>query len=96
RTIIAGKGYTSFGVATAIVRICEAIVRDERCVLPVSTMMSGQFGIADIYLSLPCIVGSSGIVHILSPQLSPEEELALRASGEALRNAFAAIAKPLG
>lgn len=92
-TIIAGKGYTSFGVATAIVRICEAIVRDERSVLPVSTMLSGQFGIADIYLSLPCILGSGGILRVLSPVLSIDEEHALRASGEALRSAFMAIGR---
>ena len=90
-TIIAGKGYTSFGVATAIVRICEAIVRDERSVLPVSTLLSGQFGITDIYLSLPCIVGGGGIAGIVTPQLSPTEERALLASSEALRSAFAAI-----
>ncbi len=90
-SIIAGKGHTSFGIATAIVRICEAIVRDERAVLPVSTMLSGEFGISNVYLSLPCIVGIGGIVKILSPRISPDEEVALRASAEALRSAFAAI-----
>lgn len=89
--IVAGKGYTSFGVATAIVRICEAIVRDERSVLPVSTLASGQFGITDIYLSLPCIVGRDGIVDVLSPRLSPVEEQALLASAEVLRVASAGI-----
>jgi len=89
--IIAGKGYTSFGVATAIVRICEAIVRDERSVLPVSTMLSGQFGIAELYLSLPCVLGAGGIYRVLVPQLSDDEELALKASAAALRTAFAAI-----
>src|SRR3546814_7027523 len=39
--IVSGKGYTSYGVATAIVRICEAIVRDERIILPVSTRVDG-------------------------------------------------------
>ncbi len=91
-TIIAGKGYTSFGVATAIVRICEAITRNERSVLPVSTLLSGQFGIADIYLSLPCILGSDGIIGIVPPRLSPDEEHQLRASADALRSAFRAIA----
>lgn len=89
--IIAGKGYTSFGVATAIVRICEAIVRDERSVLPVSTMLSGQFGIGDLYLSLPCIMGAAGVERVLLPQLSQEEVAALHASAETLRAAFAAI-----
>lgn len=78
-------------MATAIVRICEAIVRDERAVLPVSTMLSGEFGIEDIYLSLPCVVGAQGVHKVLSPQLSEPEAAALRASAEAVRKTFAAL-----
>src|SRR3546814_15342648 len=47
--IVSGKGYTSYGVATAIVRICEAIVRDERIILPVSTRVDGVFGLSGVY-----------------------------------------------
>ncbi|WP_158298680.1 L-lactate dehydrogenase [Sphingomonas psychrotolerans] len=84
-TIMTGKGYTSFGVATAIVRICEAIVRDEHAVLPVSTLLTGQLGIEDLYLSLPCVLGAGGIERVLIPDLSSEEEDALRGSAAALR-----------
>ncbi|MDB5684560.1 MAG: lactate dehydrogenase [Sphingomonas bacterium] len=86
--IIAGKGHTSFGVATAIVRICETIVRDERTVLPVSTLLTGQFGIADLYLSLPCILGAGGVDRILLPDLSDGEQAALLSSAAALRRAI--------
>jgi L-lactate dehydrogenase len=89
--IIAGKGYTSFGIATAIVRICEAIVRDEHAVLPVSTLMTGQFDIEDVYLSLPCALGSRGIERVLVPELSNEEVAALKNSATILRNAAALI-----
>jgi L-lactate dehydrogenase len=85
--IIGGKGYTSFGIATAIVRICEAIVRDERAVLPVSTLMTGQLGIEDLYLSLPCTLGADGIEHVVVPELSDEEAAALRKSADVLRAA---------
>jgi L-lactate dehydrogenase len=51
--IIEHKGYTSFAIASCVARICEAILRDERTVLPVSTMLHGQYGISDVYLSLP-------------------------------------------
>lgn len=85
--IIVGKGYTSFGVATAIVHICEAIARDERTVLPVSTLLTGQFGIEDVYLSLPCLIGSSGVERVLSPILTEEEEARLHSSAEILRAA---------
>ncbi len=86
--IIEGKGYTSFGVATAIVRICEAIIRDEQAVLPVSSLLSGQFGIDGLYLSLPCIVGAEGISRVLEPDLNVAERRALEDSASALRQAL--------
>lgn len=87
--IVAGKGYTSFGVATATVRICEAILRDEKAVLPVSTLMTGQYGIADIYLSLPCVLGAAGVERVLTPELTAGEQAGLAASAEVLRKALA-------
>jgi L-lactate dehydrogenase len=80
-----GKGYTSFGVATAIARICEAIHRDERVVLPVSTLLTGQYGIDGVYLSLPCLVGAGGVLRILTPELATDEQTALVASADILR-----------
>jgi L-lactate dehydrogenase len=85
--IINGKGHTSFGIATAIVRICEAILRDERTVLPVSALLTGEYGISEVYLSLPCILGAGGIQRILQPELVPSEVLGLRASASMLRHA---------
>jgi L-lactate dehydrogenase len=85
--IIAGKGYTSFGVATAIVRICEAILRDERTALPVSTLLTGEFGLTDIYLSLPCILGSGGVVRVVPPDLSKSKIADLMMSAAAVRSA---------
>ena len=89
--IIAGKGYTSFGIATAIVRICEAIVRDEQAVLPVSALLTGELGISDLYLSLPCIIGAGGVERILTPDLPNGELAALHASADALRTAMAQL-----
>lgn len=86
--IIDGKGYTSFGVATAIVRICEVIQRDERAVLPVSTLMTGQYGLEDLYLSLPCVLGSAGVERVLTPDLADAELAGLTASAAALRDAL--------
>ncbi len=89
--IIAGKGYTSFGIATAIVRICEAIIREEHAVLPVSTLLDGQFGISGVCLSLPCIVGREGVERILAPDIDPGEVALLRASAAVLRGAIAVL-----
>jgi L-lactate dehydrogenase len=85
--VIEGKGYTSFGIATAIVRIAEAIVRDERVILPVSTLLTGQFGIDQIYLSLPCVLGAKGIDRVLEPELSAEEACNLQVSAAVVRAA---------
>jgi L-lactate dehydrogenase len=94
--IIAGKGYTAFGVATAIVRICEAVVRDERAVLPVSTWLTGQFGVSDLYLSLPCILGAQGIARVLEPPLSQSETAALHRSAAIVRQARDGLGGPAG
>jgi L-lactate dehydrogenase len=92
--IIAGKGYTSFGIATAAVRICEAIVRDERAVLPVSSLLTGQLGISDLYLSMPCLIGAEGIEQVLLPELSDFEAKALLRSASAVRDALSKMAPP--
>lgn len=89
--ILAGKGYTAFGIATAIVRICEALIRDERIVLPVSTLMTGAFGIEGVFLSLPCILGTEGVERVLLPALSPAELAGLRHSAEVIRHAIAEL-----
>jgi len=91
--IVKGKGYTSYGVATAIVRICEAVIRDERAVVPVSTLLTGQYGLPDLCLSLPCVLGAGGIERVLAPALDPDEAIALAASGKVLMTAFAAISE---
>lgn len=87
--IIGGKGYTSFGIATAIVRVCEAIVRDEGAVLPVSSWLNGEYGIAGICLSIPCIVGAGGVERALQPPLDDTESAALKESARVLRSALA-------
>lgn len=86
--IVGGKGFTSFGIATAIVRICEAIQRDEHVVLPVSCQLNGEFDISGLYLSLPCILGTAGIERVLMPDLDAGERLAFDHSAATLRAAI--------
>lgn len=83
--IIRHKGYTSFAIASCVARICEAILRDERTVLPVSTMLHGQYGICDVYLSLPCVVGRGGVERVIELPLDEAEQAGLRASANVLR-----------
>lgn len=89
--VVTGKGYTSFGIATAIVRIVEAVIRDEHAVLPVSTLLTGQYGIDGVYLSLPCVIGAGGVERVLEPQLDPAELTALTASAQVLRDGAATL-----
>ncbi len=89
--IFAGKGFTSYGVATAVVRICTAIVGDEHAVLPVSSLTTGQYGISGVYLSLPCVVGARGVERLLAPPLGESEVRGLRASAQVLSATYAAL-----
>ena len=87
--IIERKGATYYAVAAGLLQIVEAIVRDQKTVLTTSTLVEGAYGLNDVYLSLPTIVGASGIVQVLTPDL-PDDELAkLRHSGEVLRGIIA-------
>ena len=89
--IIAKKHATYYGIAMSVRRICEALVRNEKSILPVSTMLHGQYGIEDVVLSMPAIVGSDGVETTVPIDLSPEEQEKLKESA----NALAEIAKKL-
>ena len=82
--IIQKKRATYYGVAMAVRRICEVIVRDEKSILPVSTLMQGEHGIDGVVLSMPCIVGKDGIETKVPIQLNEEEEADLRESASVL------------
>lgn len=73
--IISRKNATYFAVALAVTRIVEAILRDENTILTVSCLMEGQYGINDVYLAIPTIINSTGVVRIVNPELKDEEEL---------------------
>ena len=83
--IIERKKATYYGIAMALKRICEAIVRDEKSVLPVSNMMHGAYGIEDITLSMPAVVGKNGVEVQMPISLSMEEATALKKSADMLK-----------
>jgi len=84
--IIEAKGSTNYGVALAVTEIVEAVIRDENSVLTVSTMLSGEYGIDDCCLSVPCIVNKKGISRIVEAELDQTERNDLNQSAEVLRN----------
>lgn len=83
--IIERKHATYYGVAMAVKRICEAIVRDEKSVLPISSMLHGEFGIEGVSLSMPAIVGKDGMEGHVPIRLDVEEKQALLDSAKTLR-----------
>ena len=89
--IIRSKGFTSFAIASCVTRICEAILRDEHTVLPVSTLLSGQYGLFGVYLSLPCVVGRSGVERVIEMPLDAVEHAGLHASAGVLQRALLAV-----
>jgi len=83
--IIEKKKATYFGVAMAVRRICEAIIRDEESILPVSNLICGEFGITDVALSVPAIVGAKGVEEIVPISLDEDEMRKLKESAETLK-----------
>jgi len=82
--IIDYKGSTYYGIGLSLVRITGAILRNENSVLTVSSLLRGEYGIHDVCLSVPCIVGENGVVRIIDAQLAPQEKEALSRSSQAI------------
>lgn len=83
--IINKKNATYYGIAMTVTRICETIARDEKSVLSVSNIMQGEYGITDVALSTPCIVGKEGIEVRMPPSLNFLEQSQLKSSAEQLK-----------
>ena len=84
--IIERKKATYYGVAMAVRRICEVIARDEKSILSVSSLMEGQYGLKDICLSMPTIVGADGVEEKIPISLDEDEITKLMASAQALKD----------
>jgi L-lactate dehydrogenase len=82
------KGFTPVAVGSCVSRICEAILRDERAILPVSAMTDGEYGIEGVYLSLPCVVSCLGAEQIVELPLSGAEQKDLHETADLLKKTF--------
>lgn len=90
--IISRKGATYYAIAAGLVRIVEAIVRDENSILTVSSLVQGKYGLNDICLSLPTVINRGGIARVLELPLSQDEKRALDGSAHIIRDALTSIA----
>lgn len=84
--IVELKGYTSSGIALAACRVVSAILFDTRTVLPLSVIPDGEYGLRDVAMSLPCIIGESGVRKILTLPLDEDAERGMRGCDEYLRS----------
>ena len=84
--IIEKKKATYYGIAMSVKRICEAIIRDEKSVLPVSSAMHGEYGLNDVTLSMPAIVGKDGIETLVPMELDEKEQTELQHSSVVLKD----------
>ena len=83
--IIQRKGATYYGIAMAVARIAESIVKDEHSILPISVVLDGEYGLKGLCLSIPSIVGSKGVEKLLEIPLSRQEREALEDSAAQLK-----------
>ena len=85
-SIIRRKGYTSFAISTAIHTVCEALYATSSSTLMVTAMLHGEFGVSDVCLSLPTLVGGGAVQGHIMPNLTQDEIEKLHVSEKALKD----------
>jgi len=81
-----GNGSAYYAPAASLVEMCEAILKDQRRVLPSIAYLEGEFGYEGIYLGVPTILGANGIEKVIELDLTAEEKAALDKSVDSVRN----------
>lgn len=89
--IIERKGATYYGIGIAVARIAECVVRDSRAVLPVSVLLSGEYGLYDLCLSIPAVLGQNGAEQVLEIELDDSEKMQLEESAKEINKVLAEI-----
>ncbi|MFD2446309.1 malate dehydrogenase [Bacillus sp. CGMCC 1.16607] len=86
-----GNGSAYYAPAASLVQMCEAILKDQRRVIPSIAYLEGEYGYDGIYLGVPTILGANGIEKIIELELTEDEKKALDKSADAVRNVMAAL-----
>lgn len=90
-SIIGAKGRTHYGIATCVCSLADAVLNQRLTIAPVTSAMQGEYGIKDVAISVPSIVGVSGVERRLEEHLSGEELDNLRASAAKMRKTLDSI-----
>ncbi|MBL4935836.1 L-lactate dehydrogenase [Clostridium sp. YIM B02515] len=91
KKVIEKKGATYYAIGLAVRRIVECILRDENSILTVSTLLSGEYGIDNVYMGIPTIVGRDGVKRVLEVKLNEDEKLKLKTSSDTLKELISGI-----
>lgn len=89
--VIKRKGATFYAIGMSVTRICEAVLRDTKAILPVAGLFSGEYGIDDVCLSVPYIVGANGLEEQVKITMTDDELKLLQASGTALKGVLSEL-----
>lgn len=92
--IIEGKKATYYGIGAAVSRICRAIIRDENRVMPLSVVLSGEYGLSGIAIGVPAKLGSNGVEVYKEVRLDDQEKALLRTSAEVVKNSISQVTQP--
>jgi malate dehydrogenase len=84
-------GSAYYAPSSAAVQMCEAIVRDQKRILPCAAWLEGEYGMSGLFLGVPCKIGRGGLEKILEVELTGAERDALAKSAEAVREPMAAV-----
>jgi L-lactate dehydrogenase len=87
--IINRKGATYYGVATCLMRISRAILRDENAILPVGAALDGEYGLNDIFIGTPAVINGSGLAKVIEVKLDDREKDLMAKSAATLRQVTA-------
>ena len=89
--VIKNKGATNYAIAMSVCYLASSVLKDTKGVLTVSTRMDGQYGIDDVCLSIPAVIGSQGIIRTVEPELSDSEKGLLIDSANILKDVIQTI-----
>src|SRR5690349_13737819 len=84
-------GSAYYAPSAGAVQMAEAIVKDQRRILPCAAWLQGEYGMKDLFLGVPCKLGKRGLEKVIEVQLTPDEKAALQKSADAVREPMAAV-----
>ncbi len=93
--IFKGKGNTNHGIAASVFRIIRAIAGNERSVLPVGTLLQGEYGVEDVVMSMPCLIGRKGREAVVNFKMTDSEQAEFEKSHQHVKELLAQSEKAI-